>query len=341
MTTKHTLIQDHVKEHIAQLKNFNFHNGQTLETLNLNYFTLGEPKFDSQQNIANAILLLHNTTGSAKEWLGQELGGELFLDGQIFDFKKYYLIMPDAIGFGRSSKPSDGLARKFPNYRYIDIVNAHHLLMTEILKISHLHLTLGLSMGGMLAWMLAGMYPDFCNFVVPIACQPGPISGRNWIQRRISMEAIKNDPDWNGGNYIQKPSRYVYTAPFGGLMVQSVVRLQELAPTREAADALYEKMVERARQGDANDRLYQLEASSDYDPTSLIPKIKARLLAINFEDDELNPPQLKTVENVVKHIPQARHVLINASSHTAGHYSSLKANLWKKELIDFLIPLGF
>jgi homoserine O-acetyltransferase len=323
-------------EHTFTLSPFQLQNGQSIEALNIHYFTLGDIRRNAKGEVCNAALLLHNTTGTAKEWLESGLGGELFAPDEVLDSSKHFLIIPDAIGFGGSSKPSLGLKRNFPNYRYVDIVKAHHALITQGLGVDHLKLILGLSMGGMLTWMFGYMYPNFADALCPVATQPGPMSGRNWIQRRISIEAIKNDPEWMQGEYTTNPSRFVFTAPFGGLMVQSVERLQALAPTREAADALYESMVERARKTDANDRLYQLEASSDYDPSALLSDIKAPLLAINFEDDELNPPQLGILEKGIRLVPKGQHMLIKRGPHSAGHYTSLKAVAWKSHLSDFL-----
>ncbi len=323
-------------EHTYNLSNFQFQNGQVIDELKIHYFTLGEIKRNEKGQVCNAVLLLHNTTGSAKEWLERDLGGELFGPSEVLDRHQYFLIMPDAIGFGDSSKPSQGLKTSFPNYRYVDMVNAHHALIVHGLGIDHLQLILGLSMGGMLTWMFGYMYPNFAQALFPIATQPGPMSGRNWIQRRISIEAIKNDPEWNLGHYASNPSRFVFTAPFGGLMVQSVERLQAAAPNRAAADALYETMVERAKKTDANDRLYQLEASSDYDPSPHLKDIKAPLMAINFEDDELNPPQLGILEKGILEVPLGRFELIKRGPFSAGHYTSLKAAVWKPYLADFL-----
>jgi homoserine O-acetyltransferase len=316
--------------------NFRFGSGETLPEMRLRYITMGAPRRNPADRVANAVLLLHNTTGTAETWLKPGLAGELFGPGQPLDASRYFLVMPDAIGFGGSSKPSDGLRARFPKYRYSDIVEAAHRLLTEGLGITHLRLVLGLSMGGMLAWMFAERYPDFMDALVPVASQPGPMSGRNWIQRRISIEAIRNDPEWNGGDYATNPSRYVLTAPFSALMTQSVVRLQKLAPTREAADALYREYVERARKGDANDRLYQLEASMDYDPSGDLERIKAPLLAINFADDELNPPELGVLEAAAKRVPRMRHVLVAAGERSQGHHTTLHAAHWKSHLADFL-----
>jgi homoserine O-acetyltransferase len=329
-----------LQEETHVLENFRFDSGQRLDALRLRYLTLGTPERDASGAVTNAVLLLHNTTGSADIWLRPTLGGELFGSGQPLDTSKYFLIVPDCIGFGGSSKPSDGLRARFPNYRYTDMVRANHRLVTEALGIDHLRLALGISMGGMLTWMMAGTYPDWMDAAVPVACQPGPISGRNWIQRRVSIEAIRNDPEWNGGDYETNPSRYVFTAPFSGLLTQSVVRIQERAATREAGDAYYRELVERAQAGDANNRLYQVEASMDYDPSADLHKIKAKLLAINFADDELNPPALGVMEPAIAKIPGARYELIPAGPDSNGHLTSVLAKLWKAPLREFLAAAG-
>lgn len=318
------------------LTDFKFESGQTADELRLRYLTLGTPLRNDSGNITNAILLLHTTTSSAEIWLEPSLADHLFGPDQPLDADKYFIVIPDMIGFGKSAKPSNGLRANFPNYRYSDHVRSTYRLLTEALNIDHLQLVLGISMGGMLSWMWAEIYPDFMDAVVPISCQPGPMSGRNWIQRRISIEAIRNDPEWNGGDYETNPSRYVYTAPFSALLTRSVVRLQEAAPTRREADALYEQLVERARKGDANDRLYQVESSMDYDPSGNLDKITAKLLTINFEDDELNPPALGVVEPAIAKIPGASQVLIPAGPNTLGHFTGHLAALWAPHVKKFM-----
>lgn len=321
------------------IADFRFASGEVLPELRQHYLTLGTPRHDDAGRITNAVLLLHNTTGSAKGWLEPGLAGELFGAGQPLDAARYFLVMPDAIGFGGSSKPSNGLRARFPHYRYGDIVAAQHRLLTEGLGIDHLRLVLGLSMGGMLTWLWGQTYPDFMDALVPLASQPGAMSGRNWIQRRMQIESIRSDPDWNGGDYERPPARFALT-PFGALLTRSVVRLQEAAPTREAADALYRQMVERARKGDANDRLYQLEASMDYDPAPGLEKITAPLLAINFADDELNPPALGVLERGIARVRDGRHIVIAAGAQSRGHYTALQAAQWKSHLAAFLTQAG-
>lgn len=324
------------EEHEFTIRDFRFASGETLDELRLHCMTMGTPSRGADGGIENAVLLIHNTTGSCRTWLQPTLADELFGHGRALDLSRYFVVMPDMVGFGGSSKPSDGLRARFPHYRYDDMVVSTHGLLTEGLGIGSVRLVLGISMGGMLAWLWGGRYPDFMDALVPIASQPGPMSGRNWIQRRVSIEAIRHDPEWNNGDYETNPSRYVFTAPYSGLLIQSVVRLQEAAPTREAGDELYERLVERAKQGDANDRLYQVEASMDYDPSKELDRIGARLLAINFEDDELNPPQLGVVEPAIAKIPDAKYVLVPASKDTNGHYSTLLAKLWAPHLLEFL-----
>lgn len=321
------------------LKAFRFSSGETLPELRIHYMTLGTPRRNAAGDITNAVLLLHGTSGSSRSWLLPTLAGELFATHQPLDASEYFVIIPDGIGAGGSSKPSDGLRAKFPRYRYRDMVEAQYRLVTEGLRIPHLRLVIGTSMGGMHTWMWGEMYPQFMDGLVPIASQPIAISGRNWLTRRIRIEAIRNDPEWNGGNYATNPSRYIYTLPLAALTTESVVRLQEMAPTREAGDALYATLVEEARRRDANDQLYAIESVMDYDPSNDLHKIRARLLAINFADDEVNPPELGVVEPAIARIRNARHVVVPASADTHGHYSYQRAALWKSHLAAFVKEL--
>ena len=321
------------------LKDYVFASGETLPDLKLHHTTLGTPHRNAAGEIENAVLLLHGTSGTGKNWLLPSLADELFGAGQPLDASRYFIVMPDGIGRGGSSKPSDGLRAKFPHYRYRDIIASQHRLLTEHLGIGHLRLVLGSSMGGMHCWMWGGMYPGFMDALVPIASQPVEISGRNWISRRIAIEAIRNDPGWNEGNYTTKPTHYIRTAPFASLMTENVVRLQEMGSTREAADALYQQWVANVAKGDANDQLYATEAVMDYDPAPLLGKITARLLAINFADDAVNPPELGVVEPAIRQIPGAKFVLVPASAETHGHFTHLRAAIWKPHLAAFLREL--
>lgn len=310
------------------IKDFRFDNGQTLPELRLHYITIGTPRRNAAGAITNGVLLLHGTGGSSTSWLQATLAAELFGPGQPLDAARYFLVIPDGIGAGRSSKPSNGLRDTFPEYRYRDMVRSQYRLLTEGLGIRHLRLVIGTSMGGMHTWLWGGMYPDFMDGLVPLASQPTAMSGRNWLMRRIRIEAIRKAPD-----------AYMYTLPLAQLNTESVVRLQEMAPTREAADALYEKMVENARRNDPMDQLYVVEASMDYDPTPDLGKIRAPLLAINFADDEINPPELGVVGPAIAKIPQAKFVLVPAGRETHGHYTYFRAAIWKPYLAEFMKTL--
>jgi homoserine O-acetyltransferase len=314
------------------IRDFRFASGETLPELRQHTITLGTPG-------APAVLLIHNTTGTAKTWLESSLADELFGPGQPLDATKHFLIIPDIIGFGRSSKPSDELRARFPHFRLHDVAVAHHRLVTEGLKIPHVKLVMGLSLGGMLTWLLGEMFPDFMDALVPVASQPGPMSGRNWIQRRINVEAIRNDPEWKNGDYETQPTNWVRVAPLSAMFTQSAVRIQEIGSTREKADAFYGRLVENARKGDANNRLYQIESTMDYDPWPALESIKAKLLAINFADDAVNPPELGVLEAGVARIKGARCVIVPASPQSQGHYTSMLAALWKNHLEEFLTGL--
>jgi homoserine O-acetyltransferase len=264
------------------------------------------------------------------------MSGELFGPGQPLDATRYYIILPDGIGRGGSSKPSDGLRAHFPKYGYSDVVGAQHLLVREGLGVDRLRLVLGVSMGGMQAWMWAERYPAMMDAVMPIACQPIAISGRNMIFRRILTEAIRNDPDWNGGDYTRPPRHWLSTAPLWSIILDSPVRLQAQAPNRKAAIEAYDRMVDAAKTYDANDFLYWLESSWDYDPQPTLERIKSRVMAVNFADDEINPADLGIVKTVVESVPTARFIMIPASEHTAGHATLSLASVWKSYLEQLL-----
>ena len=324
------------EEAALAIPSYRFVSGQVKNNLRVHFSTMGHKQHAPDGSVSNAVLLLHNTTGSSAYWREESVASQLFGPGQPLDLQKYFVITPDALGFGKSSRPSDGLRGAFPNFRYDDIVDLTHRLVTEHLGVLKLRLIVGISMGGMLTWLMAGRYPELADAILPISCQPGPMSGRNWIQRRISIEAIRNDPDWNGGMYDKNPTHFAYAAPVGPMMLRSVVRLQEAAPDRKAADAFYWEFVERARKSDANDRLYQLEASMDYDPTPNLDRIKARITTISFEDDALNPIELGVVDRVVAELPSAKHVVVCAGPESNGHLTAKRAELWAPYISDIL-----
>jgi homoserine O-acetyltransferase/O-succinyltransferase len=263
----------------------------------------------------------------------------LFAPGELLDASQYFIVLPDGIGRGGSSKPSDGLKGKFPHYRYEDMIAAEHQLLIEHLGIKHLRLVLGSSMGGMHSWMWGYMYPDPMDGIVPIASQPIRISGRNWMQRRIAIEAIRQDPGWNSGNYEKNPTQWTVTSPYGFLQTENVLQLQAMVPNTEVGDALYRELQEEAKKRDANDTLWAIEAVMDYDPAPHLGAIKARVLTINSADDETNPPQIASTVREIARIPGAKLVVIPASEETHGHYTHLRAWFWKQYVADFLKDL--
>lgn len=325
------------KEADFVVKNFKFQSGETLPELKLHYTTVGTPHRNAQGEIDNAVLLLHGTTGTGKNYLAPSLAGQLFGPGQALDATKYYLIMPDGIGRGGSSKPSDGLHAKFPHYGYLDVVEGQYRLVTEGLGIKRLRLVLGTSMGGMQAWLWGERYPDAMEALIPIASQPVQVSGRNMMWRRLIIEAIRNDPEWNGGEYQKQPSLFVHYLPIFNIMVESPVRLQEQAPTRAKANEVYDGLVANfSKTVDANDYLYWFESSYDYNPAPELEKIKARLLAVNFADDELNPPELGIMEREVPRVKNGRFVMVPAGDKSHGHLSLTQAVLWKGYVAEVL-----
>jgi homoserine O-acetyltransferase len=321
------------------IADYKFASGETLPQLKLHYRTLGAAQRNAAGEIVNGVLLLQGNTGTGANWLRPTLADELFKDGQPLDAGRYFIIIPDALGRGGSSKPSDGLKGKFPHYRYRDMVDLTHRLVTEGLEVAHLNLVLGSSLGCMHSFMWAEMYPELMDAIVGLSCQPVEISGRNRIMRRAAAEAIRHDPDWNNGNYDKNPTHYIYSAAAGSFMPESAARIQEMAPTRAAADKLYDERVARIAKGDANDSLWAIESIEDYSPEGDLPKIKAKVLLINTVEDEANPSELGTVERAVKRIRDGRYVLIPYSDKTHGHFTHYYAALWKSYVIDFMETL--
>ena len=326
------------KEDTFVATNFKFQTGEVFPEIKLHYITVGTPHRNAQGEIDNAVLLLHGTTGTGKNYLSPSLGGQLFGSGQPLDATKYYLIMPDGIGRGGSSKPSDGMRAKFPHYGYIDVVEGQYRLLTEGLGVKHLRLILGTSMGGMQGWMWGELYPDFMDAIMPIASQPIAVSGRNMLWRRLAIEAIRDDPEWNNGNYTKEPSHFTHFLPIFNIMTESPVRLQELAPTRAKANELYDSFVTNYGKVDANDYLYWVESSYDYDPASGLEKIKAKLLAVNFADDELNPPELRIMEREVPRVKNGRFVVVPSGDKSHGHMTLTRAEVWKEHINELLGP---
>ena len=318
------------KEGTWVVRDFRFHTGEVLPELRLNYRTVGEPT-------GEPVLVLHGTTGSGAGMLSPAFAGELFGAGQPLDASRYFIILPDAIGAGKSSKPSDGLRAKFPKYNYDDMVDAQYRLVTEHLGIKRLRLVIGNSMGGMQVWIWADKYPDAMDVAVPMASLPTAMSGRNWMMRRLIIDSIRNDPEWMNGNYTRQPrslqsaSVFFATATNGGNQA-----LFEAAPTSAKADEWLNQRLNGPFAGDANDHLYQWESSRDYDPSTGLERIKATLLAINSADDERNPPELGVLDREIKRVKNGRILLIPGSESTAGHGTTGQAKFWKKELAELL-----
>lgn len=314
-------------------RDFRFHTGETLPEARLAYTTVGEPG-------GIPVLILHGTGGSARSMLTQGFAGELFGRGQPLDATRYFVILPDALGAGRSSKPSDGLRAAFPRYNYDDMVQAQHRLVTEGLGLRHLRLVLGNSMGGMHAWLWATAYPAMMDAVVPMASQPTEMSARNWMLRRLMIETIRRDPAYANGAYTEQPPSlrianvFYATATNGGTL-----NLQARAPTRDAADRMVDERIAANPPGDANDFLYQWDSSRDYNPAPRLDRIRARVLAINAADDERNPPETGLMQAAIARIPNARLLLIPASAETLGHGTTGQARFWKEELARFLAAL--
>jgi homoserine O-acetyltransferase/O-succinyltransferase len=283
------------------------------------------------------VLILHGTTGSGAGMLSPGFAGELFGPGQPLDASKYYIVMPDAIGHGRSAKPSDGLRARFPLYNYDDMVDAQYRLVTEGLGLRHLRLVLGNSMGGMHTWIWGVKHPEFVDALVPMASQPSEMSSRNWMMRRLITDSIRNDPAWNGGNYSAQPRSAQMASVFYGIATSGgTLAYQKLAPTREAADKMINDRLAAPFGADANDVLYAWDSSRDYNPAPGLERIEAAVLAVNSADDERNPPETGVMDRALKRIKNARLFLIPASEDTRGHLTTGFAKFWKAPLQDFL-----
>ena len=312
------------------LKNFRFHTGEVLPELRMNYTTVGAAT-------GEPVLVLHGTTGSGLGMLAPAFGGELFGPGQALDASRYYLILPDSIGAGKSGKPSDGMRTTFPKYNYDDTVEAQYRLVREHLGVKHLRLVIGNSMGGMQTWLWGEKYPDFMDALVPMASQPTEMSSRNWMLRRLVIDSIRNDPEWNNGNYTKQPRSLQFASVFFGVATLGGNQaLYKAAPTREKADQLLDRRLNAPFSGDANDHLYQWDSSRDYNPSPGLEKIQAALLAINSADDERNPPETGIMDREMKRVKNGRYFLIPSSEETAGHGTTAQAKFWKHELVKLL-----
>jgi homoserine O-acetyltransferase len=319
------------------IRDFRFRSGETLPELKLHYTTVGTPVRDAAGVVRNAVLVMHGTGGNGRSFLRPQFAGVLFSRGGLLDATKYFIVLPDGIGHGASSKPSDGLHARFPRYGYRDMVEAQYRLLTEKLNVNHLRLVMGTSMGGMQTWLWGETYPDFMDALMPLASLPTEIAGRNRMMRRMVTDSIRNDPEWQGGEYKQQPrglTPAIYTLVF---MVSSPLQWQKQAPTRDAADKFFDEMIQNyQRQFDANDMLYQFDSSRDYDPAPDLEKIKAPLVAVNSADDQVNPPELGVMEQGIKRVARGRYVLIPTSDKTRGHGTHSLPSIWQQHLKELL-----
>jgi homoserine O-acetyltransferase/O-succinyltransferase len=319
------------------IRDFKYQSGETMPELRIHYRTLGKPEKDAQGKTTNAILIMHGTTGSGAQFIRPEFAGELFGKDQPLDATKFFIVLPDGIGHGKSSKPSDGMHAKFPHYGYVDMIEADYRLLTEALGVNHARLVMGTSMGGMHTWLWGELHPDFMDALMPLASLPTQISGRNRAWRRMVIDAIRNDPAWDGGEYKTQPPSLRTAAQMLWFMSSNPVLRQKDAPTLGKTDEVLDKFVDQiVKSDDANDVLYALEASHDYDPGPSLKKIQAPLLAINFADDLINPPELGILEREIKRVAKGRAIVMPTSDKTRGHGSHTIAKLWKDELIKLL-----
>jgi homoserine O-acetyltransferase/O-succinyltransferase len=324
------------------IKDFHFNSGESLPELRLHFVTLGTPHRNSAGQIDNAILLLHSTADSGSIFFEPSFSGDLFGPGQPFDLTKFYIIIPDGIGHGKSSKPSDGLRARFPHYGYEDMVAAQHRLVTEKLGVTHLRLVLGVSMGGMHTWLWGERYPEMMDGLVPISCLPVEIGGRNRLWRRMVVEAIRDDPEWKNGDYEQQPHGYARIVPLIAMMVGSPSQQYERYPTKAEADKSYEQMIQTAyARSDANDRLYDYDSSRDYNPAPDLEKIKAKLVLLLFADDQINSPQFGVLEREMPRVKNGKYVIVPAGKGSNGEGNNLQAGLWRSYLEEFLRSLNW
>jgi homoserine O-acetyltransferase/O-succinyltransferase len=327
---------------IGILRNFTFADGGRLDTLRLHYTTLGTPRKDAGGVVRNAVLVLHGTGGTGRGFLNPNYAGGLFAPGKALDSSRYFIILPDGIGHGGSSKPSDGLHMRFPHYGYRDMVAAQQRLLTETLGVAHLRIVVGTSMGCMHAFTWGWMFPGFADALAPMACVPTQIGGRNRMMRTMAMDAIRQDAEWRGGEYSTPPRAGVRGALQILFLMGSAPLVQHRqAPTRDAADSVIRAYID-ARIGttDANDFLYQFDASSDYDPSPFLEKIRVPVLHINSEDDEVNPPELRLAERLDARMPFVRFILLPISEQTRGHGTHSLPAIWGEQLRDFIGTLA-
>jgi len=324
------------KEADYTIPNFTFHTGDRLD-VRLHYTTLGTPARDDAGHVTNAAIVMHGTGGTGRAFLSQQFAGELFGPGQPLDVTKFFIVLPDALGHSKSSKPSDGLHMRFPHYDYEDMVRADYTLLHDGLHIDHLRLVMGTSMGAMHTWVFGYLYPDFMDALMPLASAPVEIAGRNRMFRAMIMQAIKGDPAWKDGEYKEPPAQGLIAAQYSlWMMGTAPLQLHKINSTHDKSDAAVAQLRERALRTDANDMLYYYDASTDYNPAPHLADIKAPLFAINSADDEVNPPELGIMEREIKKVARGRYILIPTSDETRGHGTHSRALIWKPYLVELL-----
>ncbi len=322
------------------IRNFKFTGGGSLPELHMHYRTLGAIH-KNLGHVDNAVLIMHGTGGDGTQFLHDIFAGELFGAGQPLDATKYFIILIDDIGHGKSSKPSDGLHAKFPRYGYADMLGAEHAVITEKLRVDHLRLVMGTSMGGMHTWLWGETYPDMMDALMPLASLPVQIAGRNRMMRKMMIDAIRTDPEWKDGEYTQPPRGMVNALDILLIMGSSPLQWQKEAPTREAADKFLDERIARyMTEDDANNLLYQIDSSYDYDPQAKLGTIKAPLLAVNSADDQINPPELGILEREIRNVPHGDYFIIPISDATHGHGTHTLAAVWKDKLVELLDKSG-
>jgi homoserine O-acetyltransferase len=326
--------------HDFVMRDFHFASGETLPELRLHYRTFGTIRRNGAGQVVNAVLIMHGTGGDGTQFIRPEFSGELFGAGQTLDTAHYFIILPDDIGHGGSSKPSDGMKAAFPHYAYADMVVTEHALVTDGLHVNHLRLVMGTSMGCMHSWMWAEQYPTFMDGLMPLACAPTQIAGRNRMWRDMAMDDIRDDPAWNSGNYQTQPAGLAAALRIELLVTSNPVQYQRNGPTRDSADHFLESRLRTLSvSADANDFLYQLASSRDYDPSAHLEQIVVPVLAINSADDVINPPELGLMERLIPRVVHARYVLLPLSDATRGHGTHTMAAVWKSYLETFLASL--
>jgi homoserine O-acetyltransferase len=315
---------------------FAFHTGDKLD-VRLHYTTLGSPARHASGHVTNAVIIMHGTGGTGRAFLSQQFAGELFGPGQPLDITKFFIVLPDALGHGKSSKPSDGLRMRFPHYDFEDMVRADYALLHDGLRIDHMRLVMGTSMGAMHSWVFGYLYPDFMDALMPLASAPVEIAGRNRMFRAMIMQAIKGDPEWKDGEYTKPPAQGLIAAQYSlWMMGTAPLQIHKTNPTHDKSDAAVAQLRERALRTDANDMLYYFDASTDYNPSPYLADIKAPLFAINSADDEVNPPELGILEREIKKVARGRYILIPISDETRGHGTHSRPVVWKQYLIELL-----